>query len=183
MRGKRLVVALLPLVLVTTTWRTGVLMGLVVMVAAVAATWIFGLIQHYLPPASRLACQIIVVGTLIGLVDLWLTLLYPERRQQLGIYLPLATVSCLLLVSEALEAGLSGFGRAIRRAVSAGGGYLGLLLLVGGLRELLGRLNPLALTSAGGFLSFGLLLGVIATLSRRVGSERAIAGLFRRDAR
>ncbi|GEM_PF-3994809 len=180
---KKLILGLCPLLVVATTWKIGLLMGLIVLVTTLIATLIFGLIQRYLPPDSRRACHIIIVGTVIGLADLYLTMLFAEQRQQLGIYLPLATVSCLLLSVDALEKGLGKHWSSLIWAFIGGGYYLGLLGVVGGVREIFGRQTPLASSAPGGFLSFGLLLGVIAAVSRRVCGERTIAYLSRLDLR
>lgn len=169
----RLGLGLCPALAVTTRAANGLGFGIAAACALVCTSIVSALIGRLTDEKGRLPVYLMIAACFATVADLVLKGWFPALSGELGIFVPLIAVSCLLL-SRADYAANNGFGAAIGDAVGMGIGYIIAMTVLGIVRELLGygtvfgktilpaAYNPMVLVilPAGGFLALGLLMGI-----------------------
>jgi electron transport complex protein RnfE len=122
----------------------------------------------------RIAAFIVVIATFVTIADLVMKAKFPELSKALGPFVPLIVVNCIILGrAEAFASKNSPF-RSFLDALGNGTGFLIALIVMGGIRELLGSRTLLGysvlpngfepwlimILPAGAFLTLGLLMGL-----------------------
>ncbi|MCD6107343.1 MAG: RnfABCDGE type electron transport complex subunit A [Caldisericaceae bacterium] len=110
-----------------------------VTVLAAAVTWIIDrwiLIPFHLQPFLQIVSFILVIGSLVGLVEIYIRKMSPHLYKAMGIYLPLIATNCLILGVTFINS-LQGFDfvESIVEAVGAAIGYFMAMLILAGIRE------------------------------------------------
>jgi len=160
---------LCPLLAVSTSLSNAAGLGLATIVVMTLSSLATSSIRNFIKPYLRLPIFVTLIASLVTLTELLMAAYSPELRQSLGIFLPLIVTNCMILGrleasavrSSAWSASIDGFSQAL--------GFTAILLVLGGVREVLAfgaiaripiiELNwLLAALPAGGFLLFGLLL-------------------------
>ncbi|MEW5932133.1 MAG: electron transport complex subunit E [Bacillota bacterium] len=172
-----LVLGLCPTLAVTTAMENGLWMGLAVIFVLTCSNALISLLAPVIPSRVRIPCFIVVIATFVTLVDMTMHAFVPAMYQILGIFIPLIVVNCIILGRAEAFASRKPFLNSIADGVGMGVGFTGALMLIGGIREVLGtgaltlfghRLldlgpsYPAALSfilPPGAFLTMGLLLG------------------------
>ena len=130
---------LCPLLAVSTSLATGLGLGLATLAVLTLSNIAASLIGRALPAEIRIAVFVVLIAALVTAVELalaaWLTVLHAA----LGIFLPLIVTNCLLLARAEAFASRHDVGRAALDGLAMGGGFLLVLLTLGGVRELLGH--------------------------------------------
>ncbi|PWR04566.1 NADH:ubiquinone reductase (Na(+)-transporting) subunit D [Meridianimarinicoccus roseus] len=124
---------------VTTSVATALTMSVSLTVVLTLSAAAISLIRRHIPDAIRLIVQIVIVASMVIVIDQVLQAFLGEISRALSIYVSLITTNCLVLGrTEAyarhhapLPAAVDAFGNGL--------GYSLVLLVVGALRELLGR--------------------------------------------
>jgi electron transport complex protein RnfE len=143
---------------------TFVLIGSNVVVAA---------IRKVVPSGVRIPCYIVVIATFVTIAEFFMKAFAPpEVNKQIGIFIPLIVVNCIIMGRAEAFAQKNSVGNSLLDALGLGAGYLGSLLLLACIREPLGTgklagqvvlpgFNPLAVVgmAPGAFLIMGFLLG------------------------
>ena len=124
---------------VTTTLRGGLGMGLSVLVVLLLSNVILSALEPYLPERIHIVSAIVLTATLSGIADLLVQAFLPDLAGELGLFLPLLAVTCVLLNG----AGSYAYGHSIAASalegLCQGLGYTLILVLVGVIREFLGK--------------------------------------------
>ena len=179
----RLVLGLCPSLAVTAAAENGLGMGLVVTFVLIFSNMFISLLRHVIPDKVRIASYIVVIATLVVLVELSMKAFFFPLSQQLGIYIPLIVVNCIILGRAEAFASRNPVLISMADGLSVGLGYTVSLTLVGSLREILGSgtwfglglfgqgFEPFGfmVKAPGAFLCLGLLLGLMNAWSRRRG--------------
>ena len=124
---------------VTTTLRGGLGMGLCVLVVLTLSDGIISALRLYIPAPIQRISGVLILATLGAVGDLVVQAFFPGLTEELGLFLPLLGVICILLSRGGAFAWENPPAASLVDGVCQGVGYTLVLALVGTVRELLGR--------------------------------------------
>lgn len=179
----RLVLGLCPVLAVTTSLKNGLGMGMAATFVLVGSNVIVSLIRKGIPARIRIPCYITVIASFVTVVDLVMAGYAPELHKNLGIFIPLIVVNCIILGRAEAFAGKHGVRKSLLDGLGMGAGFTFALIITASLREIIGtgkiwglvllgtRYNPVlfAVLSPGAFVTLGLLIGLFNRLEVRRG--------------
>lgn len=177
----RQLLGMCPVLAVTTSAMNGVGMGLATTFVLVCASLMISLLRKAIPNQVRIASFIVVIATFVTVVDLTMKAKFPAMSQNLGAFIPLIVVNCVILGRAEAFASKNNPLRAIVDALGMGLGFTVSLTALGSVRELLGngtvfevRIMPgffepwiVMILPAGAFLTLGLMLGIYNKINHR----------------
>ena len=134
----RLVLGLCPTLGVTTKMQFGIGMGLATTFVLVCANILVSLLRKTIPAKVRIACFIIIIATFVTLVELLMQAYTYPLFQQLGIFIPLIVVNCIVLGRAEAFASKNGPILSIADGLGIGIGFTMSLAALGSVREILG---------------------------------------------
>ena len=134
----RLVLGLCPTLGVTTKMQFGIGMGLATTFVLVCANILVSLLRKVVPAKVRIACFIIIIATFVTLVELLMQAFAYPLFLQLGIFIPLIVVNCIVLGRAEAFASKNGLILSIADGLGIGIGFTMSLAALGALREILG---------------------------------------------
>lgn len=134
----RLVLGLCPTLGVTTKMQYGIGMGLATTFVLVCSGLLVSLLRKVIPPKVRIACFIIIIATFVTLVELLMQAFAYELFLDLGMFIPLIVVNCIVLGRAEAFASKNGIVYSIADGLGIGIGFTMSLAALGGLREILG---------------------------------------------
>ncbi len=134
----RLVLGLCPTLGVTTKMQFGIGMGLATTFVLVCANILVSLLRKVVPAKVRIACFIIIIATFVTLVELLMQAFAYPLFLQLGIFIPLIVVNCIVLGRAEAFASKNGLVLSIADGLGIGIGFTLSLAALGALREILG---------------------------------------------
>jgi len=134
----RLVLGLCPTLGVTTKMQFGIGMGLATTFVLVCANILVSMLRKAIPSKVRIACFIIIIATFVILVELLMQAYTYPLYKQLGIFIPLIVVNCIVLGRAEAFASKNGLVVSIADGLGIGIGYTLSLAALGSVREILG---------------------------------------------
>lgn len=193
--------SLCPAMAVTTSATNGLGMGLATLVVVTFSNLLVSLLRRSITPEVRIPAYVLIIATLVTMVDMALNAWVHELYKVLGLFIPLIVVNCLILGRAESFASKESVLPAITDGLAMGIGFTWALVLIGGIREILGAgtlfanasglLGPafkfleitvlpnyqgmlVAILPPGGFLVTGLLLAGKRVLDERRQKAQAI---------
>ncbi len=183
---------LCPVLAVTVSAINGLAMGLAATFVLFMASLLISTIRKTIPPQVRIASFIVIIATFVTIVDLVMKAKFPDLSKALGPFIPLIVVNCMILGRQEAFASKNNPGRAILDALGMGTGFTIALIILGGIREIIGSRTIFSLQvlpdgfepwlimilPAGAFLTLGLLLGLVNIYSdhkKKIEHESIIA--------
>ena len=124
---------------ITTTLFNGIGMGLSVTAILICANVVISLLRKIIPNKIRIACYIVVIATFVTMVDLLLQAFVPALAENLGVFIPLIVVNCIILGRAEAFASKNGIGASAMDGLAQGVGYTLVLLAMCIIREFLGN--------------------------------------------
>lgn len=124
---------------VTTTLATAVTMSISLTFVLTLAAGVVSVIRRHIPETIRLIVQIVIVASLVIVIDQILQAYFAEISRALSVYVGLITTNCLVLGRTEAYARHHAPVPAMVDAFGNGLGYSLILIVIGGLRELLGK--------------------------------------------
>ncbi len=134
----RLLLGLCPVLAVTKSANNGLGMGVAVIFVLVLSNLLVSLLRNLIPKKVRIACFIAISATLVVSVELLMQAYAYPLYQQLGIFVPLIVVNCLILGRAEAFAAKNSVALSVADGLGMGLGFAISLTFLGGLRELLG---------------------------------------------
>ena len=134
----RLVLGLCPVLGVTTTMENGIGMGLATTFVLICSNILVSALRKVIPPKVRIACFIIIIATFVIVVELVMQAYAYKLFLQLGLFIPLIVVNCIVLGRAEAFASRNGVVRSIADGLGIGIGFTLSLAALGGIREVLG---------------------------------------------
>ncbi|WP_320007940.1 electron transport complex subunit E [Maridesulfovibrio sp.] len=134
----KVVLGLCPVLAVTKTADNGLGMGLAVIFVLTMSNILVSIFRKIIPPKVRIACFIVIAASLVVSVELLMQAFAYPLYQQLGIFVPLIVVNCIILGRAEAFASKNPILLAAADGLGMGMGFTMSLTLLGGLRELLG---------------------------------------------
>lgn len=167
------IMGLCPLLIVTTSTVNALAMGSIFFIVLLLSGLILSLIRHLIPHVMRLPIILLVTACVATVVDLLLSAFYYQWHLTLGIYIPLLAMNCLIMVNAEENALSNSLKEAIVQIVMLGLSIIGLLFLVGLIRDTLsGSIFSesgfiIFAMAPGAFLALGLIIAVLNYLNMR----------------
>lgn len=134
----RLVLGLCPVLGVTTKMQFGIGMGLATTFVLVGANILVSLLRNQIPAKVRIACFIIIIATFVTLVELVMQAFAYPLFKQLGVFIPLIVVNCIVLGRAEAFAYKNNLIRSTADGLGIGIGFTLSLAALGGVREIFG---------------------------------------------
>jgi electron transport complex protein RnfE len=172
---------LCPTLAVTNSAINGMAMGLATTFVLLSSSIIISLLRKVIPHQVRIASYIVIIATFVTVADRYLAAFFPLISKELGPYVPLIVVNCIILGRAEAFAAKNGIGRSILDAVGMGLGFIVVLVLLGAFREILGSATVFGITvlgewfepwmvmilPPGAFLGLGLFIGLTNWINAR----------------
>ena len=86
-----------PTLATTTSVKNGVGMGLSATAVLVLSNILISLLRKVIPEKVRIAAYIVIIAAFVTIVEMCLDAYVPEIAEQLGIFIPLIVVNCIIL--------------------------------------------------------------------------------------
>ena len=183
----RLILGICPAFAVTTVARNGVMIGIAVTVILICANAAITPLYNLVPKRLQVPVSITIIALLTSIVQMLVKFLMPEAHETIGIYLPLAFISCIVLSRADKFAEKKAVVPSLLDGLFMGVGYTVALTLISALRELLGAgtlfshnvtaklIDPMAIfvLPAGGFFVFAMLIAIANLITKKCGKATA----------
>lgn len=134
----RLVLGMCPTLAVTTSVENGLGMGVAATFVLVCSNAVVAAIRNFIPSKVRIPCFIVVIASFVTIVDLLMNGFAHELHKQLGIFIPLIVVNCIILGRAEAFASKNSVLLSIADGLGMGIGFTLGLMLLGAVRELTG---------------------------------------------
>ncbi|MFW6205597.1 MAG: electron transport complex subunit RsxE [Gemmatimonadota bacterium] len=178
---------LCPALAVTNTVENAIAMAAATTFVLMGSSTLISLLKNLIPSEVRISAYILIIATFVTLVDLILNATFPVIHKNLGAFIALIVVNCMILGRQEAFASKKPVGRAVLDAGGTAIGFTIALLLMGGFREILGNGSVLGyplfgdgfepwvvmILPPGGFFTLGfILLGLSWWEDRKEAPER-----------
>tara|TARA_R110001583_G_scaffold188860_3_gene351360 strand:+ start:50138 stop:50872 length:735 start_codon:yes stop_codon:yes gene_type:complete len=130
--------ALCPLLAVTSGATNGLGLGLISTAVMVLSGLMISLIRDFLSPQVRIPIFILIIASLVTIADLMMNAWLHELHKVLGLFIPLIVTNCAILGRAESYAAKNPWLPAIVDGLAAGLGFTLALVVLGGCRELIG---------------------------------------------
>jgi electron transport complex protein RnfE len=130
--------ALCPLLAVTSSATNGLGLGLATTFVMVAANVLTSLIKNSVTRAIRIPVNILLIATLVTLTDLLLNAYLHSLHKVLGLFIPLIVTNCAILGRVESFASRNKWLPALADGFAMGVGFTLVLVVLGGIREVIG---------------------------------------------
>ncbi|MFM8448961.1 MAG: electron transport complex subunit RsxE [Haliscomenobacter sp.] len=127
-----------PTMAVTNTAINSLAMGVSTLLVLVGSSALVSLFRNAIPPQVRITTYIVIIATFVTVIDFFLAALAPAVHKELGAFIPLIVVNCLILGRAEAFAAKNSPGKSIIDALGMGLGFTFALLSIGVIREILG---------------------------------------------
>ena len=172
---------LCPALAVTNSAINALAMGAATTFVLVGSSLLVSSLRNLIPKQVRITTFIIVIATFVTVADFTLQALAPVVHKELGAFIALIVVNCLILGRQEAFASRNSTRAAVADAAGMAGGFALALFMLGCIREILGNgslfgvslfgenFEPwvIMILPPGGFLTLGLLLALFAFVKER----------------
>jgi electron transport complex protein RnfE len=148
-------------------------MGIATTFVLVSSNLMISITRKLFPQRIRIPCFIVIIATFVVIVECILSAYLPDLNRQLGIFVPLIVVNCIILGRAEAFASRNSVVKSIADGLGMGFGFTIALLIISIIREALGsgtvlgvsisaEFEPIALMvlPPGAFLTIGFLLAL-----------------------
>jgi len=151
---------------VTSSAVNGLGMGAATAFVLVMSNLAIALVKNVIPDKVRIPAFIVIIAAFVTVVQLLMAAYTPALNEQLGLFIPLIVVNCIVLGRAEAFASRNTAVASMIDGLGMGVGFTFALLLLGTIRELLGNLSFFGykLVEADGILIFVLAPGAFITL-------------------
>lgn len=186
-----LVLGLCPTLAVSTSVYNALGMGIAAAFVLLGSNIIIAMVRKAIPAQIRIPCFIVIIATFVTIVELLMKAYLPVLDRQLGIFVPLIVVNCIVLGRAEAFASKNNILHSICDALGMGIGFTLALCIIAAIREVLGAGKFLGVPLVKGFepaimmvlapgalLTMGLLIGLVNywQIKRKTGKEIRRAG-------
>lgn len=134
-----LMIGLCPLLAVSSNANDALGMGVAASFVLVSSNLLVSLLRKLIPASVRIPVFIVIIATFVTLVDLLMHAYQPELYKNLGVFVPLIVVNCIILGRAEGFAYHHSAPRAVVDGLGMGLGFTLAITLLGALREILGN--------------------------------------------
>lgn len=191
----RLVLGTCPTLAVTTSLSSAIGMGIAATLVLACSNTVISLLRKVIPQKVRIPAYIVIIASFVTIVQMLVKAFVPFLDAQLGVYLPLIVVNCIILGRAEAFAGKNPVAASLFDGLGMGVGFTAALMCMGIVREVLGsgaidltsyfeglkielpflKDNPLLIfiLPPGGFFVFGMLMACVNRLAQKKGKPKA----------
>lgn len=166
---------LCPTLAVTTSVMNAIGMGLAATFVLLFSNIIISMIKNIIPDKIRIPSFIVVIASFVTIVDMVMNAYFPAIHKNLGIFIPLIVVNCIILGRAESFASKNNTIASIVDGLGMGFGFTFALIVIAAIREILGAgqflgydifptsFKPMlvAILAPGAFIVMGLLQGLM----------------------
>lgn len=174
-----------PTLAVTTAAMNGLGMGLATTVVLVLANLLIAMLRGFIPAKIRIPAFIVIIASFVTIVGMLMAAYLPALNAQLGLFIPLIVVNCLILGRAESFAFKNGIVPSFFDGLGMGLGFTLALTILGAVRELFGagaifgfQIMPdmyqpaiIMILPPGAFLTLGLLLAGLNAFNAKKNKE------------
>jgi electron transport complex protein RnfE len=130
---------LCPALAVTNTVENALWMGIATFFVLTGSSLMVSLIKKLIPGEVRIPLFILIIATFVTVADMALEAIVPVVYKQLGAFVALIVVNCMILSRQEAFASKRPIGRSLLDAVGTGVGFMIAMVMMGSVREVLGQ--------------------------------------------
>lgn len=174
-----LLLGMCPTLGVTSSAINGLGMGLATTFVLLMSNMVVSLIKSQIPDKVRIPSFIVIIAAFVTVVQLVMQAYVPELYKSLGLFIPLIVVNCIVLGRAEAFASKNNLITAAVDGLGIGLGFTFALVLLGGIRELLGSgklfnitiysenyVTLLFVLAPGAFIVLGYLIAIINRIKK-----------------
>ncbi|MDR1792940.1 MAG: electron transport complex subunit E [Bacteroidales bacterium] len=173
-----LVLGMCPTLGVTTSAINGLGMGLATTFVLILSNIAISSLKNWIPDTVRIPAFIVLIATFVTVVDLLMKAYIPDLHAQLGLFIPLIVVNCIVLGRAEAFASKNSIGNSFFDGFGMGIGFTLALTILGLVRELLGSYSAFGhkivatdgilvfVLAPGAFFALGLLLTIVNAVKK-----------------
>ncbi len=183
----RLVLGTCPTLATTTSVESAVGMGLAASVVLICSNIVISALRKIIPDKVRIPAYIVIIASFVTIVQMVVKAFLPALDEQLGVYLPLIVVNCIILGRAEAFASKNPVIASAVDGLGMGIGFTAALFIMGAVREIMGAgtfyglsipflsENPMLIfiLPPGGFFVYGILMAVANRIAEKKGKPRA----------
>lgn len=172
---------LCPALAVTNTVANSLAMGIATFFVLTGSSLLVSMFRRWVPSEVRISTFILIIATFVTVADMGLEAIVPTVHKALGAFVALIVVNCMILSRQEAFASKRPIGRSLLDAFGTGFGFIVALVMMGGVREVLGngtflgislfgpRFEPWVIFALppGGFLTLGFWLLMLNWFEKR----------------
>ncbi|MFQ9698176.1 MAG: electron transport complex subunit RsxE [Zhenhengia sp.] len=132
------VLGMCPTLAVTTSAQNAVGMGLATTAVLICSNTVISLLRRCIPSKIRIPAFVVIIASFVTMIDLLLQAYIPALHAQLGLFLPLIVVNCLILGRAEAYASKNKVIPSLFDGLGMGLGFTLALTAIGTVREILG---------------------------------------------
>jgi electron transport complex protein RnfE len=181
----RQLLGLCPTLAVTNAVINGFAMGLATAFVLIFSSVVVSSIKKLIPNQVRIASYIVIIATFVTMADRFLTAFFYPISKELGPYVPLIVVNCIILGRQEAFSSKNTVGRSFIDALGMSLGFVLALLILSSIREILGMgtflgyqvlgswFKPwiIMVLPPGAFITLGILLAIALQIERKTRSR------------
>lgn len=133
-----LVLGMCPTLGVTSSAINGLGMGLATTFVLMMSNIVISLVRNVIPDKVRIPSFIVIIAAFVTVVQLIMQAYVPGLYKSLGLFIPLIVVNCIVLGRAEAFASKNNIGSSAIDGIGIGLGFSFALVLLGGIREILG---------------------------------------------
>lgn len=133
-----LLLGLCPTLGVTTSAINGLGMGLATLFVLIMSNFVISLVRTAIPDKVRIPSFIVIIASFVTVVDLMMAGYFPKLHAQLGIFIPLIVVNCIVLGRAEAFASRNSIVDSLLDGAGMGLGFTLAVVVLGLIREALG---------------------------------------------
>ncbi len=133
------ILGLCPLLAVTATVVNGFALGLATAVVLVCSNVTVSLIRGIVKPEVRIPVFVMVIASFVTAIELAMNAYFHELYKILGIFIPLIVTNCNIIARAEAFASKNTVSKSMVDGIATGLGFTLVLMLLGAMRELIGR--------------------------------------------
>lgn len=176
-----------PTLATTTSGINGMSMGLATTAVLIGSNAVISLLRKFIPDKIRIPAFVVVIATFVTVIDMLMHAYLPPLYKQLGLFIPLIVVNCIILGRAEAFASKHGVVDSIFDGLGMGLGFTIALTILGTVRELLGAgsifgislfgeaFKPalIMIMPPGAFIALGLLIATVNIITKKIKAKKA----------
>jgi electron transport complex protein RnfE len=176
-----LLLGMCPTLAVTGSAYNGLGMGVAVTVVLLGSNVVISLIKNLTPDKVRIPVFIVVIASFVTVIDLVMEGYTPKLHEELGIFIPLIVVNCIILGRAEAFASRNTVSSSLVDGLVMGLGFTIALTVLGSIREILGAGSifgwkflseeastiVLFILPPGAFIALGFLIATVNKLTKK----------------
>lgn len=131
-------VGLCSVLAISSTLKNSVTMAVAVIIVTILSNFFISLLRKIIPSKIRIPIYIVIIATFVTIIDLVLHAYLPDMYKQLGLFIPLIVVNCMILARAESFASKNNVFYSIIDGFASGLGYAIAICALGFVRELIG---------------------------------------------